>query len=286
MDRLNKDITGVNISSLESFLPIGMIDAGGSNEANNAARALEILEILIKQSGYQQALFTRYSLLQSVPRCEAEKFKIDPAYKDLEDIPDFIRQYCEALCPKWYHRFFAKLTENEIEIFLKNYVHAHETWGHPEGIATLVRSMLENCGHQHIPVDIRPWEGQQRQIPDDLLTRLGNASRFSTLGENFVLGKRYTSRPEYYEIIIGPISSRTIDKFQNAGWAIQTEPSEKLIQLVEFAEPFYLKARVKFILETIGFILGNAILSKSKLGLVTDIKDSQLDNILKLETQA
>jgi len=268
MNLADENITGVEFSSLESLLPLGMVDPRESRESQNAVRTIEILEKLIIQTRSQHALYTRYSLLQSLPRCESERFKSNNAYKDLENIPDFIQQYCKALCPSWYEEFLSSLTENELEVFLKNYVNAHETWGHTEGIAALVRTMLESCTHYHIPLEVRSLAPQNRLIPEELCSYLGTAERYSVLGKDFVLGKRFYSRPECYDIIIGPISMRTLEKIQSSGWAVDAQASMKLNRLVEFAEPFYLRAKFHILLETIGYVLGRGVIGKDQLGIV------------------
>lgn len=268
---------GMNYPALEDVLPLGMLDPHESAGSQNAVRTIRIFEKLIQDASLQNAHYARYALLQSFPRIDKTRKDQKPVPSIVDDVPDFIKQYTNALCPEWYGEFLSSLNDNELEVFLKNYVHAHETWGTPEGIATLARTMLECVTHYQIPIRVQELTSQERVIPEELYSRLGNIEQYSTINKDFVLGKKYLCRPQRYDIFIGPISIRTLEKFQEAGWAVESQASKKLYRLVEFAEPFYLHARFNIILETVGFILGKASLNKNRLGIVESETESKLD---------
>jgi hypothetical protein len=246
-----------------------MFDASGSPGTQNAVRILRILERIIREMSDQNALYARLSLLQSFPRLLRNE-SVASAAKDPMGaaVPDFLSQFCEALCPNWYESVFSLLNEDELEVFLKSYIHAHETWGRPEGIGALVRTMLEGCVHAPVSVCVQDLKSEERQIPMELLSRLGDTRAFSRLGNDFLLGSRFQCRPVHYEIHVGPVRPAVLDMFQRAGWADGTRPSEKLRRLAEIAEPFYLYAKIRFLFETTGFVLGKATAGKSCLGIV------------------
>lgn len=280
MNEIEKIEIPLKIASLEDLLPIGLLDKDESIATANAVKALHIIEQLIRDAGLNSMEHSRYALLQSFPRLFRNLDKDKQSFETLhEDIPDYVQRYASALCPEWYTDFIASLTENEIEVFLKNYLHAHETWGHPEGIATLVRTMLESSTQFPVPVVVKELEYQERSIPDELQSKLGAKNNYSIIGNNFVLGKKFKSRPKYYNIIIGPINVRTLEKFQEAGWAEEATASKKLYRLVEFAEPFYFHARIQILLETTGFILGRASLGKDRLGIVESEFNEYVDTL-------
>lgn len=272
----------LKIASLEDLLPIGLLDKDESVATANAVKALRIIEQLIRDAGLNSMEHSRYALLQSFPRLFADIDEQRQTFETLhENIPDYVSQYLSALCPEWYVDFISSLTDNESEVFLKNYVHAHETWGHPEGIATLVRTMLESSTQFPVPVVVKELEWQERTIPDEHRSRLGIEGRQSIIGKDFVLGKKFKSRPKHYNIIVGPINIRTLEKFQEAGWADEANASKKLYRLVEFAEPFYFHARIQILLETSGFVLGRASLGKDRLGIVESEFDEYVDALFR-----
>jgi hypothetical protein len=254
---------GVTTEPLEESLPPGMFSADGPPGAQNAVRALRIIEAIILDSSTQNALGARYSLLQSFPRL------LDRGTKQAsDDRTASLRQYALALSPSWYGEFIAELTEDEVEILLKHTLHGHELWGHPEGVGALVRSMLENSLHAPVPLVVERLHGQERAIPAQQQSLLGRQDRYSSLGRDFLLGTRVLCRPEEYEIRIGPVSAELMEAFRRSGWAEGSKPSYKLIRLTEFAEPFYLRARIRFLFESseTGFVLSRAILGRGGLG--------------------
>jgi len=79
--------------------------------------------------------------------------------------------------------------------------------------------------------------------------------------------------PEILDIFVGPILMSTLRQFQDAGWAEDIYPSDKLKQLASFTEPYYLKTRIHFILATEGFKLGVSRLAADRLGTVVKLED-------------
>jgi hypothetical protein len=250
---------------LESLFPPGMFSEEDSPASKQAVEVIRVIEKLILTGSRQSTLLSRYALLQTLPRI-IQKRKEAGSYKEIDIMEGFLRQFCYSLSPEWHWEFLAELNEDEIEVFFKNYLLSHELWGKTEGAALLVRTILESVVHCEIRVNVNPMEIEDREIPEDKISMLGN--RFSTMGEDFSLGKRYFSRPGTYHIYVGPISFQILGKFQEAGWADDTNPSPKLNKLVEFAEPYFLKSDIHFILATKGFNLGKARIGEDRLGEV------------------
>ena len=258
---------------LEMSFPIGMFDDTGGTGSENALRALRIIERIIREASQQNAHHARFALLQSFPRfIEHEGLTKNEADAVRSASKDFVRRYCSALAPTWYAEVLSALDDNEIEVFLKNYLYAHETWGHPRGVAAMVKSMLESSLHEQIPVDVHDLAGEERVIPENLHSRLGKKEHFSYLGKNFMIGRRVQSRPEFYDIAIGPVTTAQLEIFQRAGWADGTRPTEKLYRLVALAEPFYLCGKLRFLFEKVGFVLGNVSVGRSRLGIVGHVQ--------------
>jgi hypothetical protein len=245
---------------LEESLPPGMFAPDGSVGAQNAVRALRIIESIILDTTRESALAARHALLQSFPRLSGKDVAGGTA--------GFMRQYALALSPSWYGEFIAELKEEEVEILLKHSLHGHEQWGRPEGVGGLVRSMLENALHGPVPVEVKKLRGEEHPIPAQQHSFLGKKERYSVLGKDFLLGRRVLSRPERYEIAVGPVAPEEMDAFRKAGWAEGSKPSYRLLRLTEFAEPFYLHAQIQFLLKNTssGFVLSRAVLGKGGLG--------------------
>jgi hypothetical protein len=269
MTTASLDVMTAHVEGLESSFPMGMFDADQSPGSSSATRALQIIEKIVHEASIQNALYARYALVQLLPRFMRDERSAQAGGESfLVDVPDFVRQYAAALSPDWYSDFFSLLTDEEVEIFLKHYLHAHETWGHSEGIGDLVRTMLESSLHAAVPLLVRELEEEDRPIPTELYSKLGRKENHSYLGKNFVLGKRVVCRAERYEIVVGPIGPVQLDAFQRAGWAEGIQASQKLYRLVEFAEPFYLRAEINFLFERVGFVLGKAETGRDRLGIV------------------
>lgn len=274
-------------TSLQSLFPAGMFDAEESAGSGNAWRAISIIESLIKGSTAQNALFSNYSLLQSFPRISSDSDLSTEQFHSFEDVPvDFVRQYAIALTPEYHHEFLGSLDDQEAEIFLKNYVLAHELWGHPEGVALLVRTMMEYCTQIRIPVRVEELQGETRSIPESLRSRLGANDEYSKLGNDFVLGARFTSRPRQYQITIGPISIRSLEKIREKGWAEELRPSRKLVQLAECATPFYFHPTIRILVEMTGYVLGRVALGRDRLGTVVSEKDDGIDVLTGVDATA
>lgn len=251
---------------LDQF-PFGTFDPEESVASANAYRAFIIIEDLICRELTGQALLARLSLLQTFPRLLQSSR--DPQKQSVtrgDDLSNFVHQYSAALCPRWYNKILSKLTPEEAEVFLKNYLTAHELWGHVRGITTLVKSMLENCAHQEIPVACQLLKPEERAIPTNMLSELKKS--YSTLGVDFALGAKFLARPQVFEIRIGPITRRSLEKIQSLGWANGTDASAKLNELIGVASPFYLSSRTRILLAQTGFNLGGVPLGKSQLGYV------------------
>ena len=265
---LDYDVMGER-ELLELSFPTGMFDDVSGAGSENALRALRIIERIIRESSAQNAQHARFALLQSFPRfIEREGLTKNEAEVVRQASKDFVRKYCLSLSPAWYSEIFSTLNDDEIEVYLKNYLYGHETWGHPRGVAAMVKSMLESSLHDGVIVDVHRLDGEERAIPEELHSRLGHKENYSYLGKNFMIGKRVESRPEWYEITVGPITTVQLEVFQRAGWADGTRPTEKLQQLVELTEPFYLRGKPRFLFERVGFVLGKALVGRSRLGIV------------------
>jgi hypothetical protein len=246
----------VETTPTETLLPEGLFDERSPGSAK-ALNALRTIEMLIKETNAENAVLARYAWLQSFPRLTH-----DDSRNSVGD--GFVSRFGQALCPSTFRELLDSLSDDETEAFLKNYLVAHETWGHPEGLGSLVKTMLESYVHQNVPVEVLQLKGEERAIPEPLQSLLG--SRMSRLGKDLVLGRHAICRPARYEIIIGPISHSTLRTIQLAGWANETHATPKLQRLTDFAEAFYHRAMIRFVLESSGLSLGVAVLGSSRLG--------------------
>ena len=271
MIKLGHNSIRVAVEPLEESLPPGLFSPDGAPGAQNALRAFRIVEGIIRERSALNALTARFALLQSFPRLAEPGKREEGSQAIVLDAPDFVRQYALALSPSWYGDFIAVLSDDQVEILLKHVLQAHETWGHAAGIEALVRSMLESSVHAPVRVEVRELEGEERAIPPEQLSMLGRSENFPHLGRDFALGRTIVSRPERYEIRVGPLGRDILESFRKDGWAEGSHPSRKLERLVEFAEPFYLRARIRFLLEsaTSGFVLAHGVLGVGALGSST-----------------
>ncbi len=264
--------------SLESLFPAGMFDGSGTAGSGSALQVLRIIEELIKEETSYNALLSRYSLLQTFPRPDTgEQHSPREKERRSENPGVFFRGYCSAIMPQWYDKFLGALSDSELEVFLKNYLFAHELWGHPQGIALLVRTMMEQCIHLATPVHVDKLRGHSRPIPAHLHSLLGSQDQYSLLGRDLVLGSHFNSRPDHYRVTIGPISMPSLEKLQQGGWAEGTQATRRLHDLVGFASPFYFQSTVVILLETVGCVLGRVALGKDRLGTVTAEATEDLD---------
>ncbi len=266
MIRVGHNTIRIVTDPLEDSLPPGMFAPDGVQGAQNALRGFRIVEGIIRERSAQNALTARLALLQSFPRL-AEGARREESVVGL-DSPEFVRQYTLALTPSWYAEYIAELTDDQVEILLKHALQAHETWGHAVGVGDLVRSMLEASVHAPVRVEVKPLEGEQRAIPKEQLSMLGRKENYARLGTDFALGRAVFSRPERYEILVGPIGRDALEAFRKDEWAEGSHPSRKLEHLAEIAEPYYLRARIRFLLEctTSGFVLAQGRLGTGALG--------------------
>ncbi len=256
---------------LEDSLPRGVFAPEGVPGAQNALRAFRIVEGIIRERSAINALTARYALLQSFPRLTEPSKHEGGSPAIVLEAPEFVRQYALALAPPWYGEYISTLSDDQVEILLKHLLQAHETWGHTEGIGGLIRSMLEACAHAPVRVEVLELEGDERPIPSSQLSLLGRKESYSRLGKDFALGRTVFSRPERYEIRVGPLGREDLESFRKGEWADGSRPSRKLERLVEFAEPFYLRSRIRFLLEssTSGLVLGQGLLGTGALGSAT-----------------
>lgn len=243
---------------LNSYLPAGLLDEALSPAAAEARRAFSVLESVVQGACADAASQAQHSLLQSFTRAEND----DGSFGSL-------RQFCKALCPSWYHSLIDELDAVSLEIFLKHFLVAHETWGHAESSTALVRSLLECCVQRSVPVQAQPLKGEEREIPEQWQSKL--RVKDSLLGRSFVIGKRFLCRPQFFELIIGPITPQMLSVFQKRGWAQDLDGSTRLQRTLSFTVPFYMKRKVKFVVETSDFILARAILGTSKIHTVEQL---------------
>ncbi|GEM_PF-2566607 len=266
---------------LQSLFPGGMFDPDASPGAGNASRALSIIESLIKESTARNALLSRYALLQSFPRIVSDPDAGTEKLHGVDDAPaGHGRGYAGALTPEWYQSVLAAFDENEVELFLKIFLLGHEIWGHADGIALVVRMVVEHVAGTPVPVVVEHLKGEEKRVPEHLQSRLGSYDNFTTLGKDFVLGNRFLCRPEHHHIRIGPISLRLLEKLQQHGWAEETRASRKLESLVEIASPFYFHAKIHIVIETIGCVLGRVMLGQDRLGTVASDRDEAVGALL------
>jgi len=263
---------------LQSLLPAGMIDGESSPGGENAARAFTIIESLILESTSRNALLSRHALLQTFPRVTADSdASTESLHAEPGAGPDLCRRYAESLVPSWYVPFLDSLDELETELFLKAYLLGHETWGHADGIALLCRLAAEHATGTPVTVAVDRLPGEERRIPEHLQSRMGSGDAYSTIGRDFVLGSRFRGRPEYYHIRIGPISVRMLERLQGRGWAEGTQASRKFESLIELASPFYFRAKIHIIIETVGCVIGRATLGRDRLGTVVSDREESLE---------
>lgn len=245
----------VDAEPFEDRLPPGIVAEREAPEAGDAARAVRALERIVEEACAETAGAARYAQLQSFPRLGGGS------------VSGFsVRDHLRDLCPDWYGEVLDGLTEEESEVFLKNYLVAHEVWGHEAGVGALVKSLIESAAHDEVPVAVAPVGAENRSIPAPERSRLGRKDAYSMLGESLVLGREFQCRSRRYEIVAGPITRRCLETLCSAGWAAGEEASERLTRLLGVAEPYYLAGRVRFVLETEGFELARAVLGRNTLG--------------------
>ena len=123
---------------------------------------------------------------------------------------------------------------------------------------------METVIHSAVHVEVDEIIASQRTIPEHYISILGR--ELSTLGETFALGSQCSMRSEHYAIRIGPVTHEQLSILQQSGWAKHYKSGEKLHNLLECIEPYFMKASVTFIVLTQGYVLGKARLAKDTLG--------------------
>lgn len=256
--------------SLESLFPMGIF-SDKTDGNRQVLTTIRTIESLILQNVNFNSLLAKISLLQAFPRQIKFDEELEIFFKDFEDYSDFIKKFAIKLCPDTLEEFINMLSIDETEVFLKNYLLGHDTWGTLEGMVNLVRTMLESCTHHSIPVRAITMNNNFIRLGENRRSLLGK--QFSNLGSDFTAGKQFLSRPKYYKIDIGPIFYVTLEKFQEYGWADELEASEKLKKLAGLAEPYYMDSKINIILATQGFKLGESIIGNDSLGVAYTMTD-------------
>lgn len=239
------------VPALEELFPIGMFDEYYDNGSKQAIQALRSIEHSLRESAAQHKRMAQYALWQDLPRDNQERDSVIVAYS-------------QKIMPKHILNFFMKLAPQERETFVKLYVFAHEVWGHRHGIAHTIKVMLETAIHSAVHVEVDEIVASQRTIPKNYVSMLGK--ELSTLGETLALGAQCLMRSEYYDIRIGPVTHEQLSILQQSGWAKHYKSGEKLHNLLECIEPYFMKASVTFIVLSQGYVLGKARLAKDTLG--------------------
>ncbi|TAK64517.1 MAG: hypothetical protein EPO24_03230 [Bacteroidetes bacterium] len=267
--------------SLLSYFPQGLLRSD-SNETKRVRDFFLSLESLLKLLAEANSVRMQHALLQTFPRFVKGSFVRE------EELRRFLREFAFRVTPPSYKACIEQFGDEELEIFLKLYGFGHELWGHARGVETLVRSMLsaslasvdlQTFGEEmyrerlalnpelyQVQVGSEFLQPELREIPDKYRTRIGLKGELNILGQNFTPGNYYQARPTRLVIEVGPITEATLEKFQRKGWAVEAEPSPKLLSLARLAEPFYFETTIRFILEISGFILGRARIGKDTLG--------------------
>ncbi len=256
---------------LKDNFPPGMFIEDGKPEERKAFGMIETIEKLILEGVARNTLIQKFSLLQLAPRIVNEYDVKEDCGLDIDDFSNFYKYLLRVLIPDWYHSFTDTLSENQAEIYLKNYLGSHESWGTARGIADLVRSMLENDADRHIKVEVKLNTKERIEIEPQITTTLGN--QMSKLGVDTLLGRRVNCRPRHLDIYIGPLFYITLEKLQQSGWADDVKPSAMLTRLVELAIPYYFKPGIHILLATQGFTAGKSVIGKDRLGVAFTMSD-------------
>jgi hypothetical protein len=243
----------------------------GNTDETKAWEMVGTLEKLILEGVGRNQILQKFSLLQLVPRTLNEYDIKDDTGIDLDDFNNYYKNLLRVLTPDWYHSFTDLLNESQAEIYLKNYLVSHESWGTINGITHLIKTMMENDADRNIKINVKLNPKDRRKIDEQIVTTMGK--QHSRLGIDFLAGKEVNCRPRHLDIYIGPIFYMTLEKLQQAGWATGTTPDEKLNRLVELALPYYFSPRIHILLATEGFTVGKSILGKDRLGVAFTMTD-------------
>jgi hypothetical protein len=257
--------------SLHDNFPPGMFLPDGNPDEIKAWEMIGTIDKLILEGTARNQLLQKFSLLQIVPRTLNEYEVKNDSNLDLDDFNNYYKNLLRVLTPDWYNKFTDMLSESQAEIYFKNYLVSHETWGSSSGITSLVKTMLENDADRSIKINIKLNPIDRRKIDSKIVTTMGKQN--SRLGIDFLAGKDVNCKPRHLDIYIGPIFYMTLEKLQQAGWASGTNPDEKLTRLIELALPYYFNPRIHILLATEGFTIGKSILGKDRLGVAFTMTD-------------
>lgn len=257
--------------SLHNSFPPGMFVNDGNPEETKAWEMIATLENLILEGASRNLILQKFSLLQIVPRSLNEYEVKEDSNLNLDDFTNYYKNLLRVLTPDWYHSFTDTLGESQAEIYLKNYLVSHETWGTEQGITRLIRTMLENDADRAVKVSSKLTPNDRRTIDGQIVTLLGKQN--ARLGVDCLAGRNVNCRPRHLDIYVGPIFYMTLEKIQQAGWADGTNASEKLNRLAELAMPYYFNPRIHILLATEGFTVGKSILGKDRLGVAYTMSD-------------
>ncbi len=267
MEETNKIKEKYGLPDLMSLFPPGIFGTEASSPSiERAVKAFRSIEALMIENAQECRKLNRLTNLEFPPDRKAADGFLDRLNNTRDFVHYFVDGMIRTLMPGSSRAFISTLSDSEKEIMLKFYLHGHELRGKHYGVVLLVRSMAEHvCGHA---VEVRSKRiGSSRiDIPEHLRTSLGDKK--SALGKDFLLGHEFSVRSNENEIFIGPIPYKSLGKLQAASWATEGRADTKLERLVEFAEPYYMKARIHILLETKGFKIGESKIGAGKLGVV------------------
>lgn len=183
------------------------------------------------------------------------------------DKSEFARTFLLKHCPDSYSEFFSLLDGDEIEIFLKLWPIAHESFGTAKGIEQIVSAFLQHAASDGVPVAVSEGMPWTRAIPQRERSYLGK--QHSSLGKKFTLGRKLTECQSYYRVYVGPISPEINGRLQGTGWLQNLKHGIKLHMLLALMQPYYKKpitfVKIKDIDATGKFVLRNSILGKSTI---------------------
>ncbi len=267
MEETNKIKEEFGLPDLMELFPPGIFGTGISSPSiKRAIRAFQSIEALMIENAQECRKLNRLANLELPPDRKAADGFLDRIKNTRNFVHYFVDGMLRTLMPGSSKDFISTLSDGEKEIMLKYYLHGHELRGKHYGVALLIRSMVEHvCGHA---VPVRPERiGSGRiNIPEALRSSLGKEK--SVLGEDFLLGYEFSVRSNENDIYIGPIPYKSLVKLQAASWAVEGNADTKLKRLADFAEPYYMKARIHIVLETKGFRIGESKIGAGRLGIV------------------
>jgi len=267
VEETNKIKQRYGLPDLMSLFPPGIFGTGVSSPSiERAVRAFQSIEVLMIENAQVCRKLNRLANLEFPPDRKAADSFLDRLANTRDFVHYFVDGMIRTLMPGSSKNFINTLSDGEKEIMLKYYLHGHELRGKHYGVVLLIRSMAEHvCGHA-VPVRSKRIDSNKINIPSHLRTSMGGEK--SALGKDFLLGYEFSVRSNENEIFIGPIPYKSLVMLQAASWATEGRASTKLERLAEFAEPYYMKARIHILLETKGFKIGGSKIGTGRLGVV------------------